>query len=471
MYEFIEYVLWELKNSFALVLLAGIGAAAVLAVTYILHRKRHGGARKFPWGKALLWLMFIGYMAIVVYATMLRGFGFFRREWNLHLFRAWREAWNNYSVKNWANVLLNVAMFVPLGFLLPLLGKGFRKWYVAVPSGFGVSLAIELLQLAIGIGICDVDDLFANTLGALMGYLLIMTVLSLFREKGGRLRPGLAYGGLFAASLLAVCSIFIVYEVKEYGNLPEAAAYSADMGGIEWDLQCELPDCGGEAATYQSQPRSIAECDAFAENFAETVGTVFDDISYYQEAAYYMDHGGDDGWHHFLFVHYHDSGYEYSCGNLDDSVWTDADRESLEAALHKYPLTVPEYAEFAVEGDGWHSFTVKQHVDGAVMTDGTLRCRYAQDGTVREIENDLLAYAYYGTVGIITAEEAYRQLRGGNFLGADTVKKYASGAVTVVSCSLDYAIDTKGFYQPVYTFALLIPKNGYTYQIMIPAME
>lgn len=470
MYEFIEYVLWELKNSFGLVLLAGIAAAAVLAVTYIVHRKKFRGERKFPWGRALLWLMFIGYMAVVVYATMLRGFGFFSREWNLHLFRAWREAWNNYSVKNWANVLLNVAMFVPLGFLLPLLGKCFRKWYIAIPSGFGVSLIIELLQLAVGRGICDVDDLFANTLGALMGYLLVMTILSLLGEKGRRWKPSLAYGGLFVAAVMAVCSVFIIYEVREYGNLPGAASYSTDMSSIDWTLQCELPDCGSQAATYRNQPRSIAECDAFAEDFAETVGAVFNDISYYQEAAYYMDHGGGDGYH-FLYVHYHDSGYEYTCGYFDDPVWVDADRESLEAALSKYPLTVPEYAEFAVEGDGWHSFTVKQHVDGAVMTDGTLRCRYTQDGTVQEIENDLLAYTYYDAVPIISAEEAYRQLCRGNFMGADTVKYYASGALTVVSCSLDYAIDTKGFYQPVYTFGILIPENGYEYQIMIPAME
>lgn len=123
MSEFLEYVLWQLQNSLVLVLLAGIVALAVIAVTYRFYKKK---GKRFPWRKAALWLVFLGYLVIVLYATILRNAGGYR-EWNLHLFRAWREAWNNFSTKNWANVLLNIAMFVPLGFLLPLMGKQFRK--------------------------------------------------------------------------------------------------------------------------------------------------------------------------------------------------------------------------------------------------------------------------------------------------------------------------------------------------------
>ena len=164
-----------------LVPLAGIAALAVLGITYFVHMRKFKGEKKFPWAKAFLWLMFVGYMTIVVYATILRGSGGYR-EWNLHLFRAWREAWNNFSTKNWGNVLLNVAMFGPLGFLLPLLSQKFRKWYLTIPTGCGTSLLIELIQLTMGRGICDVDDLFCNTLGAVIGYFVVMTILSIFNE-------------------------------------------------------------------------------------------------------------------------------------------------------------------------------------------------------------------------------------------------------------------------------------------------
>ena len=469
MYEFIEYVLSELRNSFVLVILAGVVALAVLAAAYFIHKRKYGGGQKFPWGRALLYLMLVGYLAVVFYATIPRGSGGFRQV-NLHLFRAWREAWNNFSAKNWANVLLNVAMFVPLGFLLPILWKIFRKWYVMAPAGFAVSLGIELFQLATGRGICDVDDLLANTLGALIGYFLIMTVLSVPGEKGKRIKPSSVYCGLLLASVMAISSIFVVYDAREYGNLPNAAAYTVQTGGVTWSLDCELPTLDANQAVYQTQIRSIEDCDAFAAEFAETAGTTFEDISYYQEAAYYMNHGSENGYH-FLFVHYLDTGYEYTWGNYKDPVWVDADRETVEAALERYPLLIPDYADFAVEGDGWHSFTVNKYVDGGVMVDGSLRCRYAQDGTVQEIHNHLLSYTYYDDAEVISPEEAYNRLCAGKFYDGGYFEHSAPETVSVTSCALEYEIDTKGFYQPVYYFEVASGDGTYQEQIMIPAMK
>ena len=469
--DFLKYVLFELKNSLGLVFLAGILALMVLVVAYFVHKRRHKGEKKFPWAKVLLWLAFLGYLIIVIYATMLRWSGFFHREWNLHLFRAWREAWNNFSAKNWANVLLNVAMFGPLGVLLPLLGKHFRKWYVALPTGFGVSLAIELLQLAMGRGICDVDDLFCNTLGAAIGYFIVMTILSLWGSKGKRAKPVLVYGSLALSLLLAVGSVFVAYEIKEYGNLPNAPAYTSNTKGTQWHLDCQLPGIGTELPVYRTQTRSIAECDAFAEDFRKIVGTQYTTVSYYQEAAYYMDQSGDENGTHFLFVSYLDPSYEYSCRWGDDPVWCDADRKTIEAALAHLPVFIPEYAVFAAEGDGWHTFTVNQHIDGAVMVDGTLRCRYAADGTIRNVENNLLSYTYHDTVDVLSPQDAFTLMRGGKFGDGGYFESKKPADVRVLSCQLGYEIDTKGFYQPVYFFDVASIDGTYAYRIMIPAMK
>ena len=463
MYEFLEYVLSELRTSLIWAVLAGMVSLIVLGTVWLWYCRK---GRKFPWGKAILWLMFIGYCAVVAYATILRGVGGYR-EWNLHLFRAWREAWNNFSAKNWANVLLNVAMFVPLGFLLPLLGKKFRKWYLTIPAGFCVSLAIELFQLAIGRGICDVDDLFCNALGGMIGFFAVMLVLSL---AGKKWKCSLVYGGLALALVVGIGSIFIVYEIKEYGNLPNAPAYINDTSGTVWTLECELPSIDAELLVYRTQTRSIADCDAFAEDFRQIIGTEYTTISYYQEAAYYMDQFGDENGTHFLFVNYLDPGYEYSCGWGDNPVWTDADRDTIEAALSHLPVFIPEYAEFAVEGNGWHTFTVEQHIDGANLVDGVLRCRYAEDGTIRELQNSLLTYTYYASEKFIPSEKAYENLKDGKFYDRGFYEAKAPADVRVQSCTLSYAIDTKGFYQPVYLFDVASPDGSYRDRIMIPAL-
>ena len=470
MSEFLRYVLYELNNSFMLVLLAGVAALVVLGITYFVHTRKFKGEKKFPWAKAFLWLMFAGYMTIVVYATILRGSGGYR-EWNLHLFRAWREAWNNFSTKNWANVLLNVAMFGPLGFLLPLLSKKFRKWYLTIPTGFGTSLLIELIQLTMGRGICDVDDLFCNTLGAVIGYFMVMTFLSIFNEKGKRAKPFLAYVSFTLASVMAICGIFIIYQVKEYGNLPNAAAYTNNTRDTTWTLECDLPSVSAEVPVYKTQTRSIEECDAFAEEFRKLVGTEYTTISYYQEAAYYMDQAGDENGTHFLFLSYLDPSYEYFYGRMDNPAWVDADRETIEAALSHLPVFIPVYAEFTAEGNGWHTFTVDQHMDGAVMVDGKLRCRYAEDGTIRELENHLLSYTYHDVVTVISPEKAYERLCEGNFYDRGFFEYMNPTHVNVTSCTLEYEVDTKGFYQPVYYFDVASKDGTYEYRAMIPAMK
>lgn len=67
--------------------------------------------------------------------------------------------------------ILNIIMFAPLGFLLPLIWKQCRKWTSTVLLGFEFSLMIELLQL-FNRRATDIDDLLMNTLGALVGFLI-----------------------------------------------------------------------------------------------------------------------------------------------------------------------------------------------------------------------------------------------------------------------------------------------------------
>ena len=70
-----------------------------------------------------------------------------------------------------ADLFGNVLLFVPLGFLLPLLVPAMRRWWQALAVGAGVSLLIELYQLAWpGVRKTSVDDLLMNALGTLLGF-------------------------------------------------------------------------------------------------------------------------------------------------------------------------------------------------------------------------------------------------------------------------------------------------------------
>ena len=75
---------------------------------------------------------------------------------------------------------LNLLLFVPLGFLLPLLSAGISAPRVAV-AGFLVSLSVEVVQLVGDLTVSngrvfDVDDLLPNTLGTVVGYAIFRGV-------------------------------------------------------------------------------------------------------------------------------------------------------------------------------------------------------------------------------------------------------------------------------------------------------
>lgn len=67
--------------------------------------------------------------------------------------------------------VLNVIMFLPLGFLLPCIWKKCRNIMNVAVSGLFLSLLIEISQI-FNWRATDIDDLLANTIGACVGYLV-----------------------------------------------------------------------------------------------------------------------------------------------------------------------------------------------------------------------------------------------------------------------------------------------------------
>ena len=67
---------------------------------------------------------------------------------------------------------MNVAVFVPVGLMLGIILKQ-RAWWTALLIGMGVSVGVEVSQLMMNRGLCEVDDVIHNTLGCAIGYGLL----------------------------------------------------------------------------------------------------------------------------------------------------------------------------------------------------------------------------------------------------------------------------------------------------------
>lgn len=67
--------------------------------------------------------------------------------------------------------VLNIFLFIPLGFLCPLISRTFERAGYTLFIGFGLSFFIEIIQLFTLHRATDIDDLLTNVIGTIAGYL------------------------------------------------------------------------------------------------------------------------------------------------------------------------------------------------------------------------------------------------------------------------------------------------------------
>lgn len=74
----------------------------------------------------------------------------------------------------------NILLFLPFGYLIPEMNpRHLRKWSFALIGGLMASTTIEMIQYVFQLGQSDIDDIIANTLGAVLGYLIVRLVWNL----------------------------------------------------------------------------------------------------------------------------------------------------------------------------------------------------------------------------------------------------------------------------------------------------
>ena len=96
-----------------------------------------------------------------------------------------RELHNVNTQIGLANVFGNILVFMPIGFLTPVVLKSRAR--VGVLAAAAMSLLVEVVQYATASGISDIDDITTNVLGALIGALILMLTRSYDHSHGGGL--------------------------------------------------------------------------------------------------------------------------------------------------------------------------------------------------------------------------------------------------------------------------------------------
>lgn len=85
------------------------------------------------------------------------------------------------------NLVGNIAVFVPFGFLLPVMVKQAEKPAVFLLISAGCIVMVELTQLFTLRGSCDIDDLILNLTGSIAGYAVYHIVKFVCGENGTKM--------------------------------------------------------------------------------------------------------------------------------------------------------------------------------------------------------------------------------------------------------------------------------------------
>lgn len=143
------------------------------------------------------------------------------------------------------NLIGNIALLVPIGFIVPFINQKLNwksSLFVAIISG----LTIEMMQVVLGVGIFDIDDILLNALGVMVGYWAFLISSKWVRMKN--------YKAIIATTtLIIIASATVLYAI--YPKDQPLITHRNNGKNIHSDNKTEILEgndpCNGTGGTGQ----------------------------------------------------------------------------------------------------------------------------------------------------------------------------------------------------------------------------
>lgn len=446
----------------------------------ILHRKKNIEIKY-----AVLLSIFTIYIMIIICATFFTRAPNYMQEVKLDLFSSYREAYFTGSESCWINIILNILLFLPIGFLLPILNKNLRKIYKTVGIGFLITLIIEITQLITSYGVFEIDDIFNNTVGAMIGYGLIMTIFTLRDKNKSKKALKIIINNLALTITIAVfIIIFMIYNSKEFGNLEFSNTINYDMREIEIENKIENINTNRQdVMIYKTKKFSNKEIENLANEIVKRAGSEIDhryNIEYDYFDTVYISTNGESikinsigGRYSISYINIDNFKSNYT--NINESVTytTDSeedyilDKDKILNKINEIGIEFDYDYTYQIDNKYRHIFTVKMVDKGEYIVDGNIIADIDKNGSYF-IDHNLIKYDKVKLCKIISENEAYEKVLSGKYMHQIDCKSLKK--LRIESVELDYYLDSKEYYQPVYKFNVYINDLDTEQYIYVPAI-
>lgn len=131
------------------------------------------------------------YVVILLYFTVIGRYSHEEYENRVYFYYSYRRLIEHYDSQSMRQILMNIAMLVPVGFLMPMTFNCKGKYLKTIRISLLLIIVIELLQMLTKTGSCEVDDMINNFIGVILGMGLYAIINRLFMKK--RLSKGNHY--------------------------------------------------------------------------------------------------------------------------------------------------------------------------------------------------------------------------------------------------------------------------------------
>lgn len=156
----------------------GYGMVAIVVFLLVLEGILFCKGRRISWLERIFFVLFGVYLTVILAVTVSPVYGFTTKmnelEINMKPFAVLVDGHLNPM-----NLFGNIAMFMPIGFLLPFVSRKMQHGVRAILVGGFLSALIEFLQMFLRRG-TDIDDVILNTIGTAIGYIIAGAFLSIF---------------------------------------------------------------------------------------------------------------------------------------------------------------------------------------------------------------------------------------------------------------------------------------------------
>lgn len=442
-----------------------------------IYKKVFNGKKEVSIYQFVLFVILLGYLFLVFAMTGLsRGYNFSNTIINFNFLSSYLDVWYSWTLTPLLLIILNILMLAPLGFLLPLISKKFDSLKNILISAFAFTVFIELFQLITHRGIFELDDLFHNTIGSMIGYFTIKAILEFKETRKIRRNTIIKAFAIPSIYIILFIGAIVIYNNKEFGNLNINPFEYTDISSVEISSDIVFSDNNDKASVFyninsNNRKRVLDIIEILNTNFnipklnksgmdGDNIQYIFDETS---DSMYLMTYFYKDGtWSLFN---------NYNVGDME-SIRLDSKKiQKIEQTLKDNNL-IPNSAKLYYDENNYLRWdakntdiksTKKDFVDGMIIIVNS-----ASD-KLQSLDCGIKYNKYIRDIEIISPKDAFEKVKKGNFY---SYNPYNSGdKIEITNYEISYMYDSKGFYQPVYRFTGSVNGKEDIFSAVIPALK